>query len=96
MRVVAGNLPEVLGATYTFDQGTVNETPRITTKQETGTFVLHIIQTQLNDTAFYYCEEVIELKTTKWNITFLRVKGKWHTILLIDAQLWIYFDLHIY
>lgn len=76
IRVVAGNLPEVLGATYTFDQGTVNETPRITTKQEAGTFVLHIIQTQLNDTAFYYCEEVIELKTTKWNITFLRVKGK--------------------
>lgn len=76
MRVVAGNLPEVLGATYTFDQGTVNKTPRITTKKETGTFVLHIIQTQLNDTAFYYCEEVIELKTTKWNITFLRVKGK--------------------
>uniref|UniRef100_A0A3Q4HMJ8 Ig-like domain-containing protein n=1 Tax=Neolamprologus brichardi TaxID=32507 RepID=A0A3Q4HMJ8_NEOBR len=64
IRVVAGNLPEVLGATYTFDHGTVNGTPRIPTKQETGTFVLHIIQTQLNDTAFYYCEEVIELKTT--------------------------------
>ncbi|XP_039476763.1 uncharacterized protein LOC120443075 [Oreochromis aureus] len=75
IRVVAGNLPEVLGATYTFDHATVNKTPRITTKQGTGTFVLHIIQTQLNDTAFYYCKEVIELKTTQWNITFLRVKG---------------------
>uniref|UniRef100_A0A3P9ATP9 Ig-like domain-containing protein n=1 Tax=Maylandia zebra TaxID=106582 RepID=A0A3P9ATP9_9CICH len=87
MRVVAGNLPEVLGAAYTFDQGTVNKTPRITTKQETGTFVLHIIQTQLNDTAFYYCEEVIELKTTKWNITFLRVKGPEPDIPIVIQEL---------
>uniref|UniRef100_I3IXB0 Ig-like domain-containing protein n=1 Tax=Oreochromis niloticus TaxID=8128 RepID=I3IXB0_ORENI len=87
IRVVAGNLPEVLGATYTFDHATVNKTPRITTKQETGTFVLHIIQTQLNDTAFYYCKEVIELKTTQWNITFLRVKGPEPDIPIVIQEL---------
>uniref|UniRef100_A0A3P8RXD8 Ig-like domain-containing protein n=1 Tax=Amphiprion percula TaxID=161767 RepID=A0A3P8RXD8_AMPPE len=74
-RVVAGNLPEVLGATYTFDSGTFNETPRIIAKQEPGTFILHITQTKLSDTAFYYCEEIVELRTTLMNITFLAVKG---------------------
>ncbi|XP_054872808.1 uncharacterized protein LOC111581314 isoform X2 [Amphiprion ocellaris] len=74
-RVVAGNLPEVLGATYTFDSGTFNETPRIIAKQEPGTFILHITQTKLSDTAFYYCEEIVELRTTLMNISFLAVKG---------------------
>ncbi|XP_022054882.2 uncharacterized protein LOC110954600 [Acanthochromis polyacanthus] len=74
-RVVTGNLPEVLGATYTFDSSTFNETPRITAKQEPGTFILRITQTKLSDTAFYYCEEIVELRTTFLNITFLAVKG---------------------
>lgn len=75
-KLAAGNLPEVLGATYTFDNGNVNKTPRITTKQEPGTFVLHITETELTDSAFYYCEKHIELQTEYLNITFLRVKGK--------------------
>uniref|UniRef100_A0A3B3XJG4 Ig-like domain-containing protein n=1 Tax=Poecilia mexicana TaxID=48701 RepID=A0A3B3XJG4_9TELE len=75
MKVVAGNLPEVLAATYTFDSNIANSTPRITTKQEPGTFLLHIKQTELKDTAFYYCEEIIDLQRTLWNVTFVKVKG---------------------
>ncbi|XP_022616068.1 signal-regulatory protein beta-2-like [Seriola dumerili] len=75
IRLVAGNLPEVLGATYTFASAYFNKTPRITAKQEPGTFVLHITKTELSDTAFYYCEKHVELRTTFLNITFLRVKG---------------------
>ncbi|XP_026214213.1 signal-regulatory protein beta-2-like [Anabas testudineus] len=75
IKLAAGNLPEVLGATYTFDNGNVNKTPRITTRQEPGTFVLHITKTELSDSAFYYCEEHFELRTTFVNITFLRVQG---------------------
>ncbi|XP_031159119.1 signal-regulatory protein beta-2-like isoform X1 [Sander lucioperca] len=75
IRVVAGNFPEMLGATYTFDNGNVNKTPRITAKQEPGTFVLHITKTELSDTAFYYCEQVVELQTTFLNKTSLKVKA---------------------
>ncbi|XP_042349202.1 uncharacterized protein LOC121948029 [Plectropomus leopardus] len=74
-RVVAGNFPEVLGATYTFDNAVVNKTPHFTTKQEPGTFVLHITKTQLSDAAFYYCQQVVELKTTFLIKTLLIVKG---------------------
>uniref|UniRef100_A0A3B4TCU7 Ig-like domain-containing protein n=1 Tax=Seriola dumerili TaxID=41447 RepID=A0A3B4TCU7_SERDU len=84
IRLVAGNLPEVLGATYTFASAYFNKTPRITAKQEPGTFVLHITKTELSDTAFYYCEKHVELRTTFLNITFLRVKGKWSNIPYIN------------
>ncbi|XP_031695849.1 uncharacterized protein LOC116378171, partial [Anarrhichthys ocellatus] len=40
-----------------------------------GTFALHITKTELGDTAFYYCHQVVELQTTFFNKTFLRVKG---------------------
>lgn len=86
IRLVAGNLPEVLGATYTFDNAHINKTPRITAKQEPGTFVLHITKTELSDTAFYYCEKHVELQTTFLNITFLRVKGKWSSIHFVDTE----------
>lgn len=85
IKLSAGNLPEVLGATYTFNNGNVNKTPRITAQQESGTYVLHITKTALSDTAFYYCERHVELKTTFLNITFLRVKGKWISIHLVDV-----------
>ncbi|XP_051275424.1 signal-regulatory protein beta-2-like isoform X1 [Dicentrarchus labrax] len=75
IRLVVGKLPEVLGRTYTFDNGNVNKTPRITTKQEPGTFILHITKTELSDTAYYYCQQVVELQTTFLNTTFLRVTG---------------------
>lgn len=85
-KLAAGNFPEVLGATYNYDLDIVNKTPRITTKQEPGTFVLHITKAELNDTAFYYCEQVVELQTTFLNKTFLRVKGKWRNIHLVHTQ----------
>ncbi|PWA22257.1 hypothetical protein CCH79_00012531, partial [Gambusia affinis] len=75
MKVVAGNLPEVLGASYTFDSSIVNYTPHIITKQEPDTFLLQIKQTELKDTAFYYCEEISELQKSLMNVTFLKVKG---------------------
>ncbi|XP_029297347.1 uncharacterized protein LOC115014539 isoform X2 [Cottoperca gobio] len=84
IRVVAGNFPEVLGASYTFDNARVNMTPRITTKQEPGTFVLRITKTQLSDTAFYCCEQVVELQTIFLNKTFLRVKGLDITAIIQD------------
>uniref|UniRef100_A0A4W6FAI1 Ig-like domain-containing protein n=1 Tax=Lates calcarifer TaxID=8187 RepID=A0A4W6FAI1_LATCA len=34
----------------------------------------HITKTELSDTAFYYCEKHVELRTTFLNIIFLRVK----------------------
>lgn len=87
MKVVAGNLPEVLGASYTFDSSIVNYTPHIITKQEPGTFLLQIKQTELKDTAFYYCEEISELQKSLMNVTFLKVKGNWNHYYLTDAQL---------
>lgn len=80
IRLAPGNLPEVLGATYTFDASYVNKTPRITVKPEPGTFVLRITETELSDTAFYYCEEYADLHITFLNVTFLRVQGKWGSI----------------
>ncbi|XP_047441768.1 uncharacterized protein LOC125008527 [Mugil cephalus] len=74
-RVVAGKLPEVLGATYTFDHPAINQTPHFTAKQGNGTYVLHIKQTKLSDTAFYYCEQILELQITFLNVTLLIVKG---------------------
>uniref|UniRef100_A0A672IR99 Immunoglobulin V-set domain-containing protein n=1 Tax=Salarias fasciatus TaxID=181472 RepID=A0A672IR99_SALFA len=55
-KLVPGSLPEVLGATYTFNHVAVHRRPRTETKQEHGAFVLRIAQTELDDTAFYYCE----------------------------------------
>uniref|UniRef100_A0A3Q3J1E2 Ig-like domain-containing protein n=1 Tax=Monopterus albus TaxID=43700 RepID=A0A3Q3J1E2_MONAL len=67
----------VIGFSGMKEDNLFNKTPRITVKQEPGTFVLHILKAQLSDTAFYYCEKLVELRRTFLNITFLRVKGKW-------------------
>lgn len=77
-RVVSGSLPEVLGATFEFDYDGVNQTPRITTKQEPEKYILHINNAQLNDTGFYYCIKVEQLRMTFLKGTFLRFKGKHH------------------
>uniref|UniRef100_A0A3B5B8G2 Ig-like domain-containing protein n=1 Tax=Stegastes partitus TaxID=144197 RepID=A0A3B5B8G2_9TELE len=73
-RLVAGNLPEVLGTTYFYGHAISNETPRITAKLGNGTFVLRITQTKLSDTALYYCEEMAERRKSSSNVTFLTVK----------------------
>ncbi|XP_070769865.1 uncharacterized protein [Enoplosus armatus] len=75
IRLVSGNLPEFLGGTFTFDYDGVNKTPRITSKQEPGSFVLHINNTKLSDTGVYYCIKVDELKMTFLKGTFLSIKG---------------------
>ncbi|XP_053179649.1 uncharacterized protein LOC128362824 [Scomber japonicus] len=78
IRLVAGNLPEFLGGTYSFNNGGVNKTPHtphITTKQEPGTFVLHINKAELSDTGLYYCINVGELNMTLLKGTFLRIEG---------------------
>uniref|UniRef100_A0A3B5AUU1 Ig-like domain-containing protein n=1 Tax=Stegastes partitus TaxID=144197 RepID=A0A3B5AUU1_9TELE len=79
-RLVAGNLPEVLGTTYFYGHATSNETPRITAKLGPGTFVLRITQTKRSDTALYYCEKIAERRKSSSNVTFLTVKGKWINI----------------
>ncbi|XP_076595894.1 signal-regulatory protein beta-2-like [Chaetodon auriga] len=85
IKLAVGNFPEVLAATYTFDNGGIITTPRCTAKTEPGAFVLDITKTELSDTAFYYCEQVTELKTTILNKTFLQVKGPEHIITIIQV-----------
>ena len=77
IRLVSGNFPEVLGGTFALDVTDVVQTHRITTKQEPGKFVLHILETQLGDTAIYYCIKVVQFKMTILKGTFLRIKGKY-------------------
>uniref|UniRef100_A0A3Q1ET71 Ig-like domain-containing protein n=1 Tax=Acanthochromis polyacanthus TaxID=80966 RepID=A0A3Q1ET71_9TELE len=55
IRLVSGNMPEILGKTYSFDYDDKEVISRIKTKQEPGRFVLHITKTEQSDTAFYYC-----------------------------------------
>uniref|UniRef100_A0A3Q3AFG5 Ig-like domain-containing protein n=1 Tax=Kryptolebias marmoratus TaxID=37003 RepID=A0A3Q3AFG5_KRYMA len=68
IKLVPGNLPEVLGATYTFNHSIVKETLHFKLNHGPETFVLQIYQIKLSDTAFYYCEEVIDLQKTVLNI----------------------------
>ncbi len=70
-----------MGGTFSFDYEGVNKTPRITAKQEPGTFTLHISKTQPSDTGLYYCIEVSTLNMTILTGTFLRTKGKQNTVL---------------
>ncbi|XP_042348649.1 uncharacterized protein LOC121947646 [Plectropomus leopardus] len=74
-RIVSGNLPEFLGGTFYFNYTGVNKTPHFTAKQEPGTFILDIQETQLSDTGFYYCIEVSQLDMTFLKGTFLNIKG---------------------
>ncbi|XP_070769869.1 signal-regulatory protein beta-2-like [Enoplosus armatus] len=75
IKVVAGNLPEILGRAFNFDYDDVNGISRITSKQEPGRFVLHITKSKLSDTAFYYCLKSRSYKITFLKGTFLRIKG---------------------
>uniref|UniRef100_UPI0037E94ED9 uncharacterized protein n=1 Tax=Semicossyphus pulcher TaxID=241346 RepID=UPI0037E94ED9 len=76
IRLVSGALPEVLGGTYPFEYDGVIETPGITAKQEPGTFVLIINQTQLSDSGLYFCVKQRTLKMTLLKGTFLTVTGR--------------------
>ncbi|XP_030252036.1 uncharacterized protein LOC115568671 [Sparus aurata] len=74
IRLVSGNMPELLGGTYSFDFDGGKKT-RITAKQGDGTFLLHISKAQLSDTGIYYCLKVKSLDMTFVNGTFLRIQG---------------------
>ncbi|XP_030252139.1 signal-regulatory protein beta-2-like [Sparus aurata] len=75
IRLVSGNMPELLGGTHSFNFDGVNKTPRITAKQGDGTFLLHISEAQLSDTGLYYCVKVKSLDMTFVEGTFLRIQG---------------------
>uniref|UniRef100_A0AAZ1XF19 Ig-like domain-containing protein n=1 Tax=Oreochromis aureus TaxID=47969 RepID=A0AAZ1XF19_OREAU len=75
IRLVSQNFPEILGSTTSHDAPTIENTHHITTKQEPGTFVLHINRAQLSDTAVYYCIKVRQRNMTFLKGTFLRIKG---------------------
>uniref|UniRef100_A0A4W6FAV9 Ig-like domain-containing protein n=1 Tax=Lates calcarifer TaxID=8187 RepID=A0A4W6FAV9_LATCA len=72
---VGGDVNLTCTRTYAFDYDGVNEIPRITAKQEPGTFLLRITKTELSDTGLYYCIKVDLLDMTFLNLTFLRIKG---------------------
>ncbi|XP_029972972.1 uncharacterized protein LOC115406848 isoform X3 [Salarias fasciatus] len=67
IRIISGHQPELLGRTTVLDDERVHKTPHFTTKQENEIFILHIHQTQINDTGLYYC-----IRTSWDSITFLR------------------------
>uniref|UniRef100_A0A665WCI9 Ig-like domain-containing protein n=1 Tax=Echeneis naucrates TaxID=173247 RepID=A0A665WCI9_ECHNA len=77
IRLVAGNLPEVLGGTFSFhDHNHVNKTPHFTTKQEPGIYLLHINKIQQSDTGLYYCINTEKLNLKFLTGTFLRIKAE--------------------
>uniref|UniRef100_A0A3Q3F1F9 Ig-like domain-containing protein n=1 Tax=Labrus bergylta TaxID=56723 RepID=A0A3Q3F1F9_9LABR len=55
-RLVSGDLPEVLGGTFSFEYDDVHKTPRITAKQKPGTFVMIIDKAKVSDTGLYFCQ----------------------------------------
>uniref|UniRef100_A0A3Q2DVA4 Ig-like domain-containing protein n=1 Tax=Cyprinodon variegatus TaxID=28743 RepID=A0A3Q2DVA4_CYPVA len=75
IRLVSGNWPEFLGATFNFEFEEVSKIPYIETKQDQGEFLLHINEAQQNDTGLYYCIKVRQLDFIFMNGTFLKIKG---------------------
>ncbi|XP_078025598.1 uncharacterized protein LOC144463831 [Epinephelus lanceolatus] len=53
MRLVSGDIPKVLGKTFSFERD-----PRITATEKPGKFVLHIKNTRQSDTAVYLCVKI--------------------------------------
>uniref|UniRef100_A0A3B4TDI7 Ig-like domain-containing protein n=1 Tax=Seriola dumerili TaxID=41447 RepID=A0A3B4TDI7_SERDU len=74
IRLVSGKFPEILGGTFAFDYDGVNDIPRITAKQEPGTFLLHISEAELSDTGVYYCMKVQQIDMKFVTGTYLRIK----------------------
>lgn len=72
----SGILPEYLGQTITFDYEGVTKTRHFTSKQEKGTFILHIKEAQRDDTGLYYCIRVEKIKLVFVSGTLLKFKGR--------------------
>ena len=86
IRLVSGTFPEILGGTYSFNYKAVDQyNHHITAKQGPGTFVLRITETQLSDTAVYYCIKVKNTHMTFLSGTFLRIKGKYKQQKMYDT-----------
>uniref|UniRef100_A0A665WEL6 Ig-like domain-containing protein n=1 Tax=Echeneis naucrates TaxID=173247 RepID=A0A665WEL6_ECHNA len=75
IRLVSGNMPELLGRTYLFHYDGTKKTPRITAKEEPETFPLKISKADQSDTGLYYCVKVVQLDLEVIKGTFLKIKG---------------------
>lgn len=87
MRFHYGKFPEFLGATFIFDFEGVNNTSKITTKQDKGTFDLIIHVSKLNDTGFYFCVKVEQFQMEILSGIFLIIQGKTSAMLYIIYKL---------
>uniref|UniRef100_A0A672IQX8 Ig-like domain-containing protein n=1 Tax=Salarias fasciatus TaxID=181472 RepID=A0A672IQX8_SALFA len=76
IRIISGQEPEFLGGTYNFNFSKDIQTPHFTAKQGPGTFILHIHQTQINDTGLYYCIRTQTLNMSFVRVVFLEIRGK--------------------
>uniref|UniRef100_A0A3B5RDG3 Ig-like domain-containing protein n=1 Tax=Xiphophorus maculatus TaxID=8083 RepID=A0A3B5RDG3_XIPMA len=83
IRLVSGNWPEFLGATFNFEYDEESKIPRIQTKQEDGEFLLHINDAKRNDTGLYYCVKIRQLDFIFMNGTFLQIRDV--TVFLEDS-----------
>ncbi|XP_029368602.1 uncharacterized protein LOC115050039 isoform X2 [Echeneis naucrates] len=63
MKIVSGNLPQILKRTNSVR----TDDPRITAQKESGKFILHIEEVKQSDTGVYFC-----LKTKDGDVTFLK------------------------
>uniref|UniRef100_A0A8C3A8J6 Ig-like domain-containing protein n=1 Tax=Cyclopterus lumpus TaxID=8103 RepID=A0A8C3A8J6_CYCLU len=89
IRIVSGNLPEFLGGTFHFDYDDSDEPLRIKTKQEPGTFLLHIHEAKLSDAGLYSCIKVNQLNLTFLKGTFLSIGGKYLNIKIVCVSIFI-------
>lgn len=75
-RFVHGSLPDVLGATFSFNSSSRNNSSRIISEQGPGTFLLRILKVTPRDTGFYYCIKTRLVTMIFLKGTFLRIEGK--------------------
>ncbi|XP_065815145.1 uncharacterized protein [Labrus bergylta] len=75
LRLVSGDLPEVLGGINSIESDLVEETPGFTAIKEPGTFVVIINGVKLRDTGLYFCVKQEWIKMTVLKGTFLQIKG---------------------
>lgn len=75
-RFVHGSLPDVLGATFSFNSDFQNSSSHIICEQGPGRFLLHIINVTPHDTGFYYCIKANLYTMIFLKGTFLKIQGK--------------------
>lgn len=75
-RFVPGSPPDVLGATFSFDNNHSNKYSHFVSEQGPGTFLLKVLKVTPLDTGFYYCSKTGLRSMTFLKGAFLRVQGK--------------------